>query len=117
MKIEVNTDHNVEGSEELTSSVVADVTAALERFSDQLTRVEVHLSDENADKGGAADKRCLLEARPAGLQPVVVTDHGATVEAALGGALRKLTSLLDSRFGKLRNVRGGDTVRRAEQER
>lgn len=115
MKIEVNTDHNVDGSEELTSRVVADVTATLSRFSDRLTRVEVHLSDENADKGGVADKRCVIEARPVGLQSVAVTDNADTVEDACRGALRKLTSLLDSRFGKLDHHKGGDTVRHPEQ--
>ncbi len=115
MQVEVSTDHNIEGSEQLTSQVVAEVTATLSRFADQLTRVDVHLSDENADKGGTADKRCMIEARPAGLQPVAVTDHGATVEDACSGALRKLTSVLDTRFGKLSNRKGGDTLRRAEE--
>ena len=43
-----------------------------------------------------------------------MTNHGATVEEACSGALRKLTSLLDSRFGRLDNRKGGATVRRAE---
>jgi len=115
MQIEVTTDRNVDGSDELTSQIAADVTAGLSRFSDQLTRVEVHLGDENADKSGPADKRCMIEARPAGQQPVAVTNHGATVEEACSGALRKLTSLLDSRFGRLDKRKGGATVRRAEE--
>jgi len=113
MQIQVTTDNNVDGSAELTSKVDTDVTAALLRFSDQLTRVEVHLGDENADKGGTTDKRCVIEARPAGQQPVAVTNHGATVEEAYKGSLRKLTSLLDSQFGRQNNRKGGDTVRRA----
>ncbi|HQZ33072.1 MAG TPA: hypothetical protein PK020_01540 [Ilumatobacteraceae bacterium] len=115
MQVEVRTDHNVGGGDKLTGQIVDDVTAALSRFSEHLTRVEVHLSDENADKGGVGDKRCVIEARPAGLSPVAVTDHGDTVEQACSGALRKLTSLLDTRFGKLANRKGGDTLRRAEQ--
>lgn len=114
MQVEVNTDHNVGRSEALVSQLVDEVTATLSRFSDQLTRVEVHLSDENADKGGVGDKRCVIEARPARLQPVAVTDHGDTVEEACSGALRKLTSLLDTRFGKLGHRKGGDTVRHSD---
>jgi hypothetical protein len=114
MQIEVTTDSNVDGSGELTSQVDADVTAALLRFRDRLTRVEVHLGDENSHKGGTNDKRCMIEARPAGQQPVAVTSHGDTIEEAYSGALRKLTSLLDSRFGKLDNRKGGDTIRRAD---
>ncbi|MDQ2827294.1 MAG: ribosomal subunit interface protein [Actinomycetota bacterium] len=115
MHIEVTTDHNVDGSEELTSQIVAEVGAALARFSDQLTRVEVHLADENAAKGGGADKRCTVEARPAGQQPVAVTHHGATVHEACSGALRKLGNLLESRFGRLDLRKGGSTVRHAEE--
>ena len=66
MQIQVNTGDNVEGREELIARVEAGVAAALSRFDDRLTRVEVHLGDENAGKSGAADKRCMIEARPAG---------------------------------------------------
>ena len=34
-----------------------------ERFSAHITRVEVHLGDENAGKRGSDDKRCMMEAR------------------------------------------------------
>jgi ribosome-associated translation inhibitor RaiA len=74
----------------------------LERFSDQVTRVEVHLSDENSDKkSGGADIRCLLEARLAGRQPVAVTDEAATLEQAVDGAVRKMRRSLDSTLGRL----------------
>ncbi|MGI8631307.1 MAG: HPF/RaiA family ribosome-associated protein [Solirubrobacterales bacterium] len=115
MHIEVTTDHNVDGSEMLTNQIVGDAETALARFADQLTRVEVHLADENAGKGGGADKRCKIEARPAGQQPVAVTNHGATVDDAFSGALRKLGSLLERRFGRLDLRKGGATVRRAEE--
>ena len=52
------------GADELVQLVEAVVRGALDRFSEQITRVEVHLSDENSDKKfGTDDKRCLLEAR------------------------------------------------------
>ncbi len=69
---------------------------------DSLDRV----SDENADKGGVAVKRCLIEARPAGMHPVAVTDLGDTVEEACSGALRKLASMLDTQLGKLSDSKG-----------
>jgi len=61
----------------------------------------VHLNDVNAQKGGADDIRCVVEARPEGMKPLAVTHHDATVEAALKGGARKLRALLDSEFGKL----------------
>jgi len=114
MQTEVTTDHNVEGSDELIRQVVAEVDAALARFSDRLTRVEVHLGDENAGKSGTADKRCMLEARPAGQQPVAVTHFDASVSEALTGALRKLGNLLESKFGRIDDRRGAATIRRIE---
>jgi len=115
MQIQVNTDDNVKGSDELTRHVEAEIGAALSRFSDQLTRVEAHLSDENAGKSGGADKRCMLEARPAGKQPVAVTHHAATLGEACSGAAQKLKNLLESQFGRLDDRKGGASIRHSEQ--
>jgi ribosome-associated translation inhibitor RaiA len=103
MLIQVNTDDNVNNSDTLTEWVEATVRDVLDRFADQLTRVEVHLSDENSDKkAGRSDMRCLLEARLAGLQPVAVTDEAETVEQAVEGAVRKMRRSLDSTLGRRR---------------
>ena len=115
MQIQVNTGHNLEGGDALVLMVEAEVQSGLERFEDRLTRVEVHLSDENNEKdGGGADKRCLLEARPAGMQPVVVTDFADTVDQAVAGATRKMQSLLDSTFGRIDGRDADATIRQNE---
>jgi ribosome-associated translation inhibitor RaiA len=115
IKIQVNTGHNLEGTEALALWVEAEVRSALERFDDRLTRVEVHLGDESGDKdGGGADKRCLLEARPAGMQPVVVTDFADTVEKAIAGATQKMQSLLNSTFGRIDGHDSDATIRQNE---
>jgi len=102
MEIQLNTDHNVAGSEALAQMVETELRSGLERFADRLTRVEVHLGDENAEKnGGGSDKRCMLEARPAGLKPVVVTHHADRLEEALAGATQKMNRLLDKTFGRI----------------
>ena len=111
MQIEVTTDRNIESGAELIRQIEQDTEAALARWSEQLTRVEVHLGDENADKYGAADKRCMVEARWSGKPPVAVTDHGATVEVALAGALKKLQALLDRRAGRSDDRKGGPSIR------
>lgn len=116
MKIQVNTDHSVDGSEALDQQVEAEVQSALGRFEDRLTRVEVHLADESGDKhGGGADKRCMLEVRPAGMQPVVVTDFADTLEQAIGGAAQKMQSLLTSTFGRIDGRDGDATIRQNER--
>jgi hypothetical protein len=102
MQIQINTDGNIEGHEQLAQKVEAVVRDGLQRFTAKLTRVEVHLSDENSDKkSGAEDKRCLLEARLAGLQPIAVSHEAATTELAVEGALERLNHLLDGTLGRM----------------
>lgn len=102
MQIQINTDSNIEGDAELVQLMKAVVRNGLDRFSEQVTRVEVHLSDQNSDKKfGNEDIRCLLEARLAGLQPISVSDSAATLEQAVDGAVEKLTRSLDSTLGRL----------------
>ena len=102
MQIQINTDGNIDGHEQLAQQVEAIVRDGLQRFTAKLTRVEVHLSDENSDKkSGAEDKRCLLEARLAGLQPIAVSHEAATTELAVEGALERLNHLLDGTLGRL----------------
>lgn len=105
MKIQLNTDVNIKGTEALAVHVATTIKQALDRFSEHVTRVEVHLSDENGDKSGQKDKRCMLEARLEGQQPVAVTDHAATLEQALHGAAHKLVHLLDTTLGRLHDHR------------
>jgi len=100
MKIQINTHNNIEGSDELTQQTQAVVESALERFAEHITRVEVHLSDENSQKGGS-DKRCVMEARLEGMQPVAVTDQAEHMEQAVHGAADKLENLLDHELGRL----------------
>jgi hypothetical protein len=115
MKIQVNTDRNVEGSEALALSVEAEVRSALERYEDRLSRIEVHLSDQDSEKtGSGTDKRCLLEARPAGMQPVVVTGAAETVDQACRDATQKMLRLLDSKFGRIDGRDGHATIRQNE---
>lgn len=115
MKIQVNTDRDIDGNEALVEMVEAELHSALQHFEDRLTRVEVHLGDADGEKdGGVADKRCLLEARPEGMQPVVVTALATTVEQACSDAARKMRSLLSSTFGRIDDRDANATIRRNE---
>ena len=105
MLVQVNTDNHIEGSDALTEEVRATVENAVSHLSDQLTRVEVHLSDENGDKGGDRDIRCAMEARIEGHEPQAATHQDASLDLALEGAAEKLARALESLFGRL-NHRG-----------
>ena len=103
MKIQINTDNNIEGSEELSRQTEAVVKNMLGRFTGQITRVEVHLSDENSHKSGAHDKRCMMEARLEGHQPIAATHEAETIDQAIDGTVEKLKRLLDHTLGRLSN--------------
>jgi ribosome-associated translation inhibitor RaiA len=100
MQIQVHTDHNIEGHQALIDHVSGVVERALNRVSEHITRVEVHLSDVNGDKSGPNDKRCMMEARLEGRQPVAVTHQAATLEQAVDDAADKLTRLIESTLGR-----------------
>jgi len=107
MQIQVNTDNNIKGSEELTRHVEAVVEGALGRFGDRITRVEVHLSDESSSaKSRDNDNRCVMEARLGGLQPITVTHDAASVEQAFDGAADKLEKTLERTLGRLHDSKG-----------
>ena len=110
MQIQVNT-HDAVGGDNLSQRVEAMVAAGLDRFAPHLTRVEVHLGDVNAAKGGAADKRCMIEARPNSHQPVSVTHHAATIALALDGALDKAKRALDKALAARTDHKGAASVR------
>jgi len=103
MKIQFNTDNNIEGGEKLKTYFTSIISEELSRFSEHITRVEVHLSDVNGDKESPNDKRCLLEARIEKRQPIAVTNHANTYEKAVAGATEKLTISLEKVLGRLKN--------------
>ncbi len=95
MQIQVNSDNHVQGDVDLVAFAEGLVRDALDRFGSRVTRVEVHLSDENSrDKRSDDDKRCLVEARLAGLAPLSASHQGASVEQSLRGALDKLEKVV-----------------------
>ena len=103
MIIQFNTDKNIEGTENFTATFTELITDELERFSSQITRIEAHLTDENGNKDGQNDMRCVLEARIEGRQPIAVTNQADTHYQAVEGAIDKLKSSLDTILGRLKN--------------
>ena len=103
MEILINTDHNIEGTAQMRAYFQEQIETQFERFSEHLSRIEVKISDENGDKKSENDKRCVLEARIKGMQPIAVTSFGNTVEKAFNTAADKMKTSLDSTIGKLRS--------------
>jgi ribosome-associated translation inhibitor RaiA len=105
MQILVNSDNHIKGGESTVERVKAVVEGAVDRFQSRITRIEVHLSDNNGPKHGA--KRTVIEARVAGLRPIAVAHEAATMPEALDGATDKLTRALEHTLGRLNETAGG----------
>ena len=101
MQVIVNSDHHITGDSSLTERVQSIVEDAIDRFADRITRVDVFLSDAAGGKHGAKDKKCLMEAHPAGVGPVVASNEAPTVLEAIEGAAAKLQRALGHTIGKL----------------
>lgn len=107
MQIQIRTDKNIVVSVERKGEIETQVAQALERFGVWITRVDVTLSDESsAAKHAGDDKRCVIEARPAGLQPIAVSHDGSNLEQAVGGCIKKLTKKLGETKDRLDTSKG-----------
>lgn len=111
VQIQINTDENIQGSEALIAQFSDQIRDNLDRYSQHITRIEVHLSDNNAGKSGNSDKRCLMEVRLEGQQPKVVSNKAGVLESAFTGAIHKLLRVLESDLGKITHQKGADTIR------
>lgn len=107
MNIEIRTDKNIQNSERLIEYVRAELNTEFQRHSEKITHFSVHFSDENGLKGGDDDIKCMIEARPAGLKPVVVHHKGHNIDTAIHGAIDRLKRSLEHVFEKKENPRAG----------
>lgn len=111
MQVQVNTDDHIHGGESLAQWVTDEAKSRLTRFQDNITRLEVFLTDLDAGKSGGNDKRCRVEARVTGRQPVTVTSDADKMAAAFISAVDKLARALDADLGRVKDRHGRDTIR------
>jgi ribosomal subunit interface protein len=101
--VQIHTDSNIENSEQLKAEVNSLVASVVGRFADRVSRVQVHLGDENsASKGGGNDKRCMIEVRLDGRPPLAVTQQAPTLQQAMDGAADKLERSINSMLERMR---------------
>lgn len=103
MTIQLNADNNLTIGEEYSQKLSGILSAELDRYSENITRLEAHLSDENSHKDSKNDKKCLLEAKLKGRQPIAVSDTGDNYDQAFDGAIDKLKAMLDTILGRMAN--------------
>ena len=111
MKIQLNSDKHISVSTKHSVRIEKKLQQKLKHFVKEITRIEVHLSDENSVKGGIDDKRCLLEARVAKIKPISTEHHASTIDQAVSGASEQLVNALRNRLEKIQsNNRQNKTV-------
>ncbi len=115
MQIQVNTDDHIQGGESLAKWIQDEASTRLSRFKENVTRVEVFLSDLDGSKSGVNDKRCRAEARVAGRQPVTVTADADKMAAAFVAAVDKLERALDNDLGRAKDRNARDTIRTVQE--
>ena len=69
MEIQINGDKNIPMHAKLSSLIEADLHRILNRFKPQLTRIEVHLTDETGDKPAPARNAACSKLDPGTINP------------------------------------------------
>nr|WP_314444123.1 HPF/RaiA family ribosome-associated protein [uncultured Sphingomonas sp.] len=105
MLFQFNSDNQVHGDTEVETRIQSLVEARLRNVQHRLTRVEVHVGEINGPRGGV-DKRCAVELRPNGLDPVTATDTADTIEQAAAGATDKAVAAFQRVIGRTTTRKG-----------
>lgn len=103
MKIQFNTDKTISGEESQEDYFMSLIAEKLNWFQSHITRIEVHLSDENGKKEGYNDDKCILETRIEGRDPIAVTCDADTAKNAVSGAIDKVKTSLETILGRMQN--------------
>lgn len=99
MKIQISVGH-AENASLLQSLAEEEINRALGRFSDRITRVGLHLRDQNGPMKEGIDQRCNIEIRVAGLDPFAVEADAETPAGAIREAVGKAQRAVERRLDK-----------------
>ena len=102
MLVQIHTDKNIEGGSRFSEYFSAEIKEQLARFNEIVTRIEVHVTDQNGSKTSPNDKKCVIEARIEKKQPIAVTAHGDTAEKAFFEALENVQRVLETTVEKIK---------------
>ena len=115
MQVQVHTDATIQGGDSLETWVQDEVNARLSRLKEHVVRIEVFLTSVDALKSsGGPGKKCVLETRASGRQPVAVNAEAEKLHDAFTQALEKLRRAVESDLDKVRDKHGRDSVRGAD---
>jgi ribosome-associated translation inhibitor RaiA len=101
MQIQINTDNTIESHAPLVAHIESVVTDAMLRFSEGISRVEVHLSVVNDHRQKGGEHRCLMEARMEHHPPIAASEQTSSLHQAIHGAAEKLKRAIGSTLGRI----------------
>jgi len=102
MLIQVNYG-DIDKNDALEQYVHDQVNQHLTHVADRITRVEVHLRDDNSHhKSASDDKRCTMEARPKNRQPLAVEHKGDNFQTVVAETAGKLERALKRAFVRVK---------------
>ena len=99
MLVEIRMDSSIHGGD-ISAHTKSMVEEALFRFLDQIHRIDVHLGTTNNHKAGNGDKRCMIEVRMDGREPIVVTREAITLAPAIHDAIHALKKTIENALGR-----------------
>lgn len=115
MQVQVNADATIQGGDSLEAWATEEINTKLARLKEHVVRVEVFLTGVDALKStGGPGKKCVLETRANGRQPVAVNAEAEKVKDAFNAALEKLRRAVESDLDKVREKHGRESVRGAD---
>ena len=111
MQVQVHAGDHVQGGESLAQWAQDEVQNKLSRFREHVTRVDVYLTDVDALREGGKGKRCVMETRATGRQPLAVNAEAEKIADAVHGSLEKLHRALETEIAKMRDKSNRETIR------
>ena len=106
IRVQINTDGNIEVIEEMIDQIRCSVNGALERTNARITRVEVHLSNISSRKRIQKSRRCTMQARFVGCKPIAVTHQSTTLKQSVDCAADRLSRLIEHSVDSTRCQKG-----------
>ncbi|MFM8894838.1 MAG: hypothetical protein ACKOE2_05520 [Actinomycetales bacterium] len=117
MQILIHADSNIALSKDLAANIEGEFEGALDRFSGQVMRIDVHLRDINGTHLEVNDKECTLHIRIARRPPIAVSDRAPSSILAVQGAVAKAARLLDATRDRQGSHPGAPTIRTMRADR
>ena len=106
MIVQVNSDNHTDLDGTQIERIEELVRGRLARFTDWLTRAEVHISDPDGVRSRGSDARCVLEVRPEGRDPLTASAEADRPEAAVDAAAKAMLSVIERERGRLTDRKG-----------